>query len=202
MPDDVIAERNRDHRARVRDSPGASLSCDADWLVHYIETRFGRDPDGRMPADFGVETDTPDFILGRSTHGNIWRFAAALPAAAVRDLARLAGREPVILDPSHGLAPPERLEPFRAALHRVGREPGVEMKVERRGLFRMPLPADGAPLQTPATVVHLAHVDGVKDVIAGAVEPILCSAHWGKEAGFRALASLGLSLIGDLFLIG
>lgn len=118
---------------------------DPEWLLHYIAQRFGCDDAGRMTPALGCDSYTPHFVLGRSAQGNIWRFSAGLPDRQVRDLARLAGREPAIQLSSRlriaELPPPERLEPLCVIL----RDAGLAIQSERRCLLRE-LSAAGAVL--------------------------------------------------------
>jgi len=109
-------------------TPGFAASCDPDWLLHYVEVRFGRDAEGRLNPQLGLDEIAPSFVLARSSQGNIWRFAADLPAQQIGDLARLAGREPAIPPATSDLPPPERLEPLCAVLRQVGRCESAERR--------------------------------------------------------------------------
>lgn len=80
----------------------------------HVDASFTSDATGRLlrvrePGG----APAPRFYLGRSPHGNLWRFRDDLPSSVVRELARLAGKEPP-LDPDG--APPQRLAAFRRVL--------------------------------------------------------------------------------------
>jgi hypothetical protein len=62
-------------------------------ILEIIDRRFEYDPVGRI---VGARNDgvMPRFVLGRSSEGCVWRFAASLDRALVVQVAKLAGREP------------------------------------------------------------------------------------------------------------
>jgi hypothetical protein len=112
---------------------------DLGWMSLRSEVLFTQDDEGRL-----LETREPHaavaprFYLGRSLHGNVWRFRADLDSESVRDLARLAAREAPL---AAGGLPPERIQAFRDVLTR--RAP---VRAEYRGpAFRFPV----ALLSTP-----------------------------------------------------
>ena len=105
----------------------------------------------------------PRFFLGRSVHGNLWRFGAALPEGLVAELARLAAAErigwPLEL-------PPERIEVMRARLA----EHAPLGAVHHGPAFRFPdLGAAAAP---DPDVTLLERVDLLGDEFA-ALRPVL-----------------------------
>ena len=108
------------------------------------EVLFAADERGRLLHPRGPRGETeapPRFFLGRTRHGNLWRFAAGLPEALVADLARLAAAERID-GPLE--APPERIESIRA---RLEAEAPVE-RVYQGPAFRFPepeRPADADP---------------------------------------------------------
>jgi RimJ/RimL family protein N-acetyltransferase len=93
---------------------------------------------------------SPLFHLGRTRLANLWRFRDDLEPAAIRELARLAGREGPLLE-AH--PPPERMEAIRSVLRSA-----VELVVEWRGpAFRFPaeIPApDRGPLPVVAVTAE------------------------------------------------
>jgi len=92
---------------------------DLAWLCRLVAERYRVDARGRMLQGGGADPAlTPRFLFGRTRHGNLWRFRADLGATTVRELARLAGREPPLRP---GAPPPERIEPMRRVLARGGR---------------------------------------------------------------------------------
>jgi hypothetical protein len=81
-----------------------------------VDALFASDARGRLlhPRWPGGEAEQPPrFVLGRTRHGHLWRFAADVPPACVAEIARLAALERVDRPLE---APPERLEPIRAWL--------------------------------------------------------------------------------------
>jgi hypothetical protein len=123
----------------------------------HVDTLFSSDPTGRLLR--AREPDgarAPRFYLGRSPHGNLWRFRDDLSRASLRELSRLAGRErPLGLD----LAPPERLAAFRRVLADAGA--GGDL-LESRGLAYC-FPEGDARLATPpgekCRIVPLSEAD-------------------------------------------
>jgi hypothetical protein len=85
----------------------------------YRHDETGRIVTTRQPGGWA----SPLFHLGRTRLGNLWRFRNDLDSSVVRDLARLAGREPPLQPgaslsgPGPGQGPePERLEAIRRLL--------------------------------------------------------------------------------------
>ncbi len=104
----------------------------------------------------------PRFFLGRTRVGALWRFRRDLPFPLVRELARLAAREPPAADLA---AEPERWAPMRARL-----EAHAPVEAEWRGAtFRFP-----EVLPSP--------VDALR------VEALAAAARPAVEAAFPALA--------------
>jgi len=87
-------------------------------MALHVTALFVHDEDGRLvrPNQPGNEhLPPPRFFLGRTAHGNLWRFAAGLAHDSLVELARLAGAE----RSSRALADgPERLDPMRRCLER------------------------------------------------------------------------------------
>lgn len=114
---------------------------DLDWMALRSEVMFTQDVRGRLlltrePSGAAA----PRFYLGRSRHGNLWRFRADLAPEQIRDLARLAAREAAL--PEDGSAP-ARMQAFRDVLER-----DVPISFEHRGpAFRFP----AAVLEGPKT---------------------------------------------------
>jgi hypothetical protein len=88
------------------------LVCD------YLEQTYPTNANGRMRA----ETGAPLFVFARTTLGCVWRFREDLASTLVRDLARLAGREPPAQTMDPPVPPPERLEPMRRVLEAAAPE--------------------------------------------------------------------------------
>jgi hypothetical protein len=85
-------------------------------MALHARTLFVCDGSGRIVArrePAASREPAPRFFLGRTRHGQLWRFRADLPAALVRDLARLAAAERTDRDLD---APPERELFFRERL--------------------------------------------------------------------------------------
>lgn len=103
-------------------------------MALHVAALFVHDANGRLirPHQPGKETHPPPrFFLGRTAHGNLWRFAAALPDEQVIELARLAGAERSSRTLEDG---PERLEPLRRCLERE-----AEIEIAYHGpAFRFP----------------------------------------------------------------
>ena len=100
-----------------------------DRMRLHVDTLFTSDATGRLlrtREPGGVPA--PRFYLGRSPHGNLWRFRDDLPSPLVRELARLAGKEPPL---APGSPPPERLAAFRQVL--AGAAPDGIAACEYRG---------------------------------------------------------------------
>ena len=103
-----------------------------DWMELHLRCLHQHDARGRIVRTRQPnEWPSPLFHLGRTRLGNLWRFRDDLDPRAIRELARLASREPA-LSPAH--PPPERLEAMRSVLHSV-----AEIVLEWRGpSFRFP----------------------------------------------------------------
>ena len=88
-----------------------------DWMELHLRCLHQHDARGRIVRTRQPsEWPSPLFHLGRTRLGNLWRFRDDLDPHAIRELARLAGREPA-LAPGH--PPPERLEAIRSVLGSV-----------------------------------------------------------------------------------
>ena len=114
---------------------------------------FSHDDRGRLSkAGDPSDLPAPRFYLGRSRHGNLWRFRSDLPRELVRDLARLAAREAPLQPGSP--APPERLQAFRNLL-----ELHAPVERETRGPgFRFPAAALPTP-QGDGAIGSLVFID-------------------------------------------
>lgn len=105
---------------------------DLDWMELHLRCLYHHDANDRI-----VRTRQPNgwpcglFHLGRTALGNLWRFRDDLEPAAIRELARLAGKEGPLPD---GHPAPERMEAIRSVLRST-----TELVVEWRGpAFRFP----------------------------------------------------------------
>jgi hypothetical protein len=93
------------------ESPRSDLA----WMALQVDALFESDAHGRLLRwrSPGSAEPPPRFFLGRTLHGQLWRFAAGLAPGLVRELARLAALERL----DHPLdEPPERLEFLRRRL--------------------------------------------------------------------------------------
>ena len=97
----------------------------------------------------------PLFHLARTSLGNLWRFRDDLDPVAIRELGRLAGREPP-LEMAQRRPPPERLEAMRSLLRSL-----TEIVFEWRGpCFRFPAEIRGPePVRDGTRVVSLTPGD-------------------------------------------
>jgi hypothetical protein len=107
---------------------------DLDWMELHLRCLYHHDANDRIVrARQKGSWPAPLFHLGRTLQGNLWRFRDDLDSSAIRELARLSGREP----PFQSLSahpPPQRLEAIRSVLRSV-----TEMVFEWRGpCFRFP----------------------------------------------------------------
>lgn len=86
-------------------------------MALHVAALFVHDENGRLlrPNQPSEEQLPPRFFLGRTAHGNLWRFAAGLAHERIIELARLAGAERSSRALVEG---PERLEPIRRCLER------------------------------------------------------------------------------------
>jgi len=113
-------------------SPNAT---DLDWMELHLRCLYHHDENDRM-----VRTRQPNgwpsplFHLARTPFGNLWRFRDDLDPAAIRELARLCGREPAFAGSVSEHPPPQRLEAIRSVLRSL-----TEIVFEWRGpAFRFP----------------------------------------------------------------
>lgn len=99
---------------KLQVSSGSAPATDVEWMTLRLEVMYTHDARGRLLATREASgVSAPRFHLGRSRHGNVWRFRSDLEADSVRSLARLAAREPP-MDASGD--PPERMQSFRDVL--------------------------------------------------------------------------------------
>lgn len=183
-------------------------ATDAHALQLQIETSFCRDSAGRLLTTAEPSSrPAPRFFLGRTRHGNLWRFRADLSDAAVRHLSRLASREPALLEvPQDEPPPPDRMQSFRDVLEGEGRR----IETEWRGpAFRVPetLPAPASEFAT----VHITseHADvlaphfpwlleelsgrapAVGILSGGEIVSLCCCARVGSDAVEASLETVG-----------
>ena len=86
-----------------------------DLMALQINTLFHSDTAGRLrwvnePGD----PPAPRFFLGRTLHGNLWRFRDDLPATLVAELESLCRTEPIATDLT---SPPQQEAAIKALLH-------------------------------------------------------------------------------------
>jgi hypothetical protein len=112
-------------------------------MAAQVDVLFESDADGRLLRwrSPGSEAEPPPrFFLGRTRHGQLWRFGVGTAPALVRELARLAALERL----DHPLEePPERLEFVR---RRLADDAPIE-RVFHGPAFRFP--NDGAAPAAP-----------------------------------------------------
>jgi hypothetical protein len=117
-------------------------------MALQLDALFESDADGRLlrwrSPGSEAERRPPRFFLGRTRHGQLWRFGADVPPACVVELARLAALERLDRPLEE---PPERLEALRA---RLAADAPVE-RVFHGPAFRFPPLDDGRP--DPAAVL-------------------------------------------------
>ena len=108
-------------------SGAEALATDVDWLARQARALYEHDGVGRIvhfrDAD-AADPDVPLFFFARSRHGNTWRFSHRLSDPLLRELARLAGAEPLEPDPANWERPPTRAE---AWLERIRSEHAVRV---------------------------------------------------------------------------
>ncbi|MGH0037657.1 MAG: GNAT family N-acetyltransferase [Myxococcota bacterium] len=128
-----------------------ALPTDVHWLDLELAALYRHDERGRLTRTREPHgRPAPALAFSRSVHGNLWRFAAGLPSALVRDLSRLCARERPLAsggwaDSPEGPAPAERWEAMRRALAGAGFEPDPEW---RGPCFRFPAELAVAPEET------------------------------------------------------
>lgn len=129
---------------------GSSLPAEPtalDWMELHLLCLHHHDANGRLAGARQCGGGrSPLFHLGRTALGNLWRFRNDLDADAVRELARLTGREgptPWAEPPP----PPERLEAMRRVLERGGRSLVLWRGPAYRFPARIPEPPSPLPLR-------------------------------------------------------
>jgi GNAT acetyltransferase-like protein len=143
------------------------------------EVLFAADLRGRLLHPRGPRGEAeapPRFFLGRTRHGNLWRFAAGLPEALVAELARLAAAERIDRPLE---APPERIESIRG---RLEAEAPVE-RVYQGPAFRFP-EAEGTAGADPEVV----RLTPDRAVLLGEEFPALRAVLALRQPCFAALA--------------
>lgn len=167
---------------------GAALT-DLDAMNSRLVTRFTVDPGfdsrGRILVNRRLSgaAAPPRFLLGRTRHGNTWRFRSDLNSSVVSALARYAGRESP-LDSS--LVCPERLPALLRVLNPSERlrdrwDPDTPTEhLFRWAVFR---PSGSAPMSL-ATAHQRA---GLLDM------------PWSDRPRPSEASRLGLVLLGDIF---
>ncbi len=101
-------------------------------ILSTLDDRFDFDANGRMVSVRG-DGVLPRFVLGRSAEGCLWRFRADLDLESVKQVAKLASREPGIpIAGNSPSPPPERL----VMIERILAEGGVELESRRETVTR------------------------------------------------------------------
>lgn len=127
---------------------GAPLT-DLDWMALQARALYVHDAEGRLESRnmaHDPRAPAPYFFLGRTRHGNLWRFCRRLPKVLVIELARLAAAEPTVEDLDRD---PERLAVMLEKL----REHAPVEAVWRGPAFRFP----GLPSESEGVVPLSAH---------------------------------------------
>lgn len=128
-----------------------------DWMELHLRCLHHHDANDRLTGSRQPGRGaSPLFHLGRTVLGNLWRFRDDLDPHAVRDLARLAGREPPLLRQGTRPPPPERLEAMRRVLLR-DRE---SLVLWRGPAYRFPerIAVPGTPLPLQAVTPGREHL--------------------------------------------
>ena len=132
--------------------PGSDLA----WMALHLEALYTHDEDGRLTGRNAPRDSHPPprFHLGRTAHGNVWRFGAKVGRETVVELARLAAAEGSERALEDG---PERLEPMRRCLERTA---PIE-EAYHGPAFRFPEdfagPSDAGLVRVTAERVELLH---------------------------------------------
>ena len=86
-----------------------------DLMEHQINTLFCCDPDGRLRHVNELDAPlAPRFFMGRTRHGNFWRFRYDLPADTIDKLENLCKSEPLTADLAN---PPRNYAAIKAVIH-------------------------------------------------------------------------------------
>ncbi len=120
----------------------------------YLEQSHPTNANGRMRAEPGA----PLFVFVRTTLGCIWRFREDLAANRIRDLSRLAGREPPADAMEPPPPPPERLESMRRILEAPAAEYArlfYDPEAQERFSLRESHGSDGTPGASAIADVYL-----------------------------------------------
>jgi hypothetical protein len=97
------------------------LHTDCDWLALHIDTLFSLDVAGRLLVLRQKQASaSPRFYLGRTRHGNSWRFRHDEALDSCRRLSRLAAREPAIEGADDWAGPPPPPERWKSMLDVLG----------------------------------------------------------------------------------
>ena len=126
----------------VFDPPRTEL----EWANAHLSALYALDSNDRLIGRASPGAGPPPrFHLVRTRLGTVWRFAADLPGAAVRELARYAALEPGCpLDATKPPPPPDRLEPMRRVL-----ESTTALELVAGGpAYRLPDADDREPLES------------------------------------------------------
>lgn len=142
----------------------------------HINTAFCCDPDGRLRCvNEPDEPPAPRFYMGRTYHGNFWRFRYDLPAVTVEKLNRLCQAEPLTTDLA---SPPQHYAAIKAVL-----EEQAPLQDEYRG------PAYWIPEDSP-TPAHVVLISATNAELLRAAFPWMVA--WPPELGpIAAVAEQG-----------
>lgn len=158
------------------------MTSELDYATAYLETRFPTNPRERLELREESLEPVPFFVLARTRLGCIWRFREDLLGATIRELSKLAGREPPLQSPLEDAPPPEREEPMA----RVLREAGMTFLVVRDLLVHR---AGWAPTSAPAaTILFRVGEAGDASGLAETVERThMGSSIWQQRDAFAQL---------------
>lgn len=154
------------------------MTTDLDLALRYIAKRFPLNERERLVAAEGVDGFVPYVVLARTSLGCVWRFREDVPSAVVRDVAKLAGREPGVKMPPTSAAPPERQEPILRLLNGAG----LAAEVSRWALFARACGEDRGE-QTPPNVVEVKTIDDLAGLssLGGEVALLALNASFRKH---------------------
>ena len=153
----------------------------SDWLDLHLRALFVHDGRGRILARNALDGGrAPRFFLGRTPHGNRWRFRDDLPDALVVRLEALCADEPVAADLQD---PPRHDARYRAIL--AGHAPLEETFAGPAYRFPPGLPPTTGDL-VPLTAENAGLLRGgdlepwLEDI--GQSEPLVALVHEGRAA--------------------
>lgn len=158
------------------------MTSELDYAVTYLETRFPMNSRERLELREESPEPVPFFVLARTRLGCVWRFREDLPGATIRELSKLAGREPPLQSPLEDAPPPEREEPMARVLRGAGMTALVlrDLVVHRAGWA--PTRASAAPVLF--RIGAAGDASGPAETVGGAH---MGSSAWQQRGAFAQL---------------